>query len=268
MSGIAVLVVGDTSRAEFREARDSLLAGAQAREAADLLAASALVEQGEFLPEVIVVAQSYPGQFPAAQIDQLRRLAPLARVLGLSGAWCEGEMRTGKPWPGAIRVYWHQWPARWRHELARTARGLCPAWGLPVTATEEERLLAAAEERLARRVGTIGVRARSADSAEWLCATLESWGYEAVWLHPRRPPEIQAAAAVFDGTDITGHELEDLRRLAACFDRPRVVALVDFPRLETRRAALAAGAAAVLGKPVMLEDLYWQLERVDEGTDE
>ena len=50
-------------------------------------------------PDVIVVAQAFPGQFSHQAIDRLRRLAPLARMVGLMGSWCEGEMRTGSPWP-------------------------------------------------------------------------------------------------------------------------------------------------------------------------
>ena len=73
----------------------------------------------EIAVDVIVVAQAYPGQFSGEALDRLARLAPLARVVVLLGSWCEGEVRSGRPWPGAIRVYWHQWPARCAQELGR-----------------------------------------------------------------------------------------------------------------------------------------------------
>jgi CheY-like chemotaxis protein len=41
-----------------------------------------------------------------------------------------------------------------------------------------------------------------------------------------------------------------------------IVALLNFPRVEDRDRALAAGAAAVLSKPVLVEDLLWQLRQI------
>lgn len=261
MSHLGVLLLGDTSRAEFRAARQALVATSRVEEAATLREAAALLERGDFLADVIVVAQSYPGQFSAPEIDRLRRLAPLARILGLLGAWCEGETRTGKPWAASIRVYWHQWPARWRQELARLERGECPGWGLPLTAAEEERLLAAADEKRPRREGLVVIHARSFDAAQWLAAALEHRGYRTVWLRPHRMEEVPGVtAAAFDGTDARDADLADLRRLAANLYGAPIVALLDFPRLEDQQAMLAAGASAVLAKPVALDDLFWQLD--------
>ncbi len=261
MSHLGVLLLGDTSRAEFHAARQALLATSRVEEAATLREAAALLERGDFLADVIVVAQSYPGQFSAPEIDRVRRLAPLAPVLGLLGPWCEGETRTGKPWPASIRVYWHQWPARWRQELARLERGECPGWGLPLTAAEEERLLAAADQQHPRREGLVVVHARSFDAAQWLTEALAHRGYQPLWTQPHRAEEVLgAAAAVFDGADAGDADLADLRRLAATLNGAPIVALLDFPRLEDQQAMLAAGASAVLAKPVALDDLFWQLE--------
>ena len=79
--------------------------------------AEAILAAGRFVPDVIVVAQAFPGQFSLDEIDRIRGLAPLARLLGLLGSWCEGEVRTGLPWPAVIRIplsgsfyqYFHWW---------------------------------------------------------------------------------------------------------------------------------------------------------------
>jgi hypothetical protein len=219
-------------------------------------AAVELLTDDGFAPDAIIVAQAYPGQFSHAAIDRLRRLAPLARVLGLMGSWCEGEMRSGQPWPGAVRVYWHQWPARCGQELGRLAQGECPAWGLPVTASEEERLLAEAVVSWPPRHGLIAICARSFDVAEMLATACRSCGYATVWLRPSRPGRVTGvAAAVFDGSDLCDPESDDLRRLAASIRPAPVVALLDFPRVEDRDRALASGATAVLSKPLQLGDL-------------
>ena len=88
-----------------------------------------------------MLAQARPGRFSEHDVARLKQCAPLARVLGLLGSWCEGETRTGTAWPAAGRCYWYQWPARFESELDRIGRGLCPAWGLPETASPEERVL-------------------------------------------------------------------------------------------------------------------------------
>jgi hypothetical protein len=41
---------------------------------------------GETPADLIVVAQTVPGEFPAERVDSLRRLAPLARVVALLGS--------------------------------------------------------------------------------------------------------------------------------------------------------------------------------------
>ena len=145
MSPLSILLLGDADRTEFRDARPCLERWGTVHALTDVAAAAALLAEGELVPDVIVVAQAFPGQFSHPTIERLRRLAPLAPVVGLLGSWCEGEMRSGRPWPAAVRTYWHQWPARCNRQLRRLAHGECCAWTLPSTATEEERLLADAE---------------------------------------------------------------------------------------------------------------------------
>ena len=86
-------------RTEFREARAAFDRLARVVRAADFDAALSLLHESEEAIDLIVVAQAYPGQYAADRIDGLRRLAPLARVIGLLGSWCEGEVRSGRPWP-------------------------------------------------------------------------------------------------------------------------------------------------------------------------
>ena len=141
MPDIQFLLVGDVQRAEFREAASCLERMAAVEQAHDVEAAQAVLDRG-YAPDAIVVAQSYPGEFSHEAIDRLRRAAPLARIIGLMGTWCEGDLRSGRPWPATARLYWHQWPARCRRQLRALAGGERCSFSLPSTATEEERLLA------------------------------------------------------------------------------------------------------------------------------
>jgi hypothetical protein len=142
MPSLSILLLGSTDRAEFCDARPCLGRWGTVHTTSDLPAATAALTEGAIVPDVIVVAQAFPGQFSLSAIASLRRLAPLAPVVGLMGSWCEGEMRSGSPWPGTVRTYWHQWTARCDRQLRCMAGGECCSWTLPPTATDEERLLA------------------------------------------------------------------------------------------------------------------------------
>ena len=263
MPEISILLVGNTDRSEFREARAVLDESGRVVAAADVESALVVLAEGRIAPHLIVVAQAYPGQFSHAVVDRMRRLAPLARVLGLLGSWCEGETRSGQPWPAAIRVYWHQWEAYFRREIARVREGASSGWSLPITASEEERLLLFAQEPPVRREGLIAISTPEFEMQDWLRAACRRRGYSSVWLLPQRPAQVEGAtAAVFDGDDCRGHEAESLKSLAAALGPVPIIALLHFPRIDDRDRALAAGAKAVLSKPFLVEDLFWQIERV------
>jgi len=259
---ISILLVGSTDRSEFREARAVLDESARVVAAADVPSALVVLAEGRIVPELIVVAQAYPGQFSHAVVDRMRRLAPLARVLGLLGSWCEGETRTGQPWPAAVRIYWHQWEAYVRREIARASEGAASTWSLPVTASEEERLLFAREPS-GRREGLIAISTPEFEMQDWLRAACTRRGYSSVWLLPHAGAHVEGAtAAIFDGDDCRGDEAESLEHLAAALGPVPIIALMDFPRIDDRSRALAAGAKAVVSKPFLIEDLFWQIDRL------
>ena len=263
MRHLSILLVGDTDRNEFADAWADLHCWGEVCAFDRVAAATAALAEGQFVPDVIVLAQAFPGQFSHAAIEDLRRLAPLARVVGLMGSWCEGEMRTGLPWPGVVRTYWHQWTARCCREVGRLARGeRCP-WMLPPTATEEERLLVDAAERWPRRDGLVLVRAFSYETAQWLSAACRSLGLATVWQRSLTGACVEGAlAAIFDAADVGEETCNGLDRLAQTLHPAPVIAMLAFPRAEDRRRVLAAGAAAVISKPLVVEDLFWELDRV------
>lgn len=263
MSEISILLVGDGDRSEFREACSALRTWGRVTSVAEAEPAAVALSEGRLAADLIVVAQAFPGQFSHRAIDGLRRSAPLARVLGLLGSWCEGEMRTGEPWPGAIRIYWHQWPPRCQQELGRMQAGESSAWGLPMTASEEERLLLAADCPELKRQGLIAVHTPHLEMQDWLSDAFHRCGCSTVWLRPPHVVRVEGAtAAIFDGSDCRGEELSQLEHLAATLRPAPTIALLDFPRVEDHHRVMAAGAAAVVSKPLQLDDLLWQLDRL------
>lgn len=171
-------------------------------------------------------------------------------------------MRTGKPWPAAVRVYWHQWPARCALELSRLSDGFGSTWGLPATASEEERFLsmAAGPIQPCGARGLIAIHTPWFDMYDWLSAACRCRGYSTVWLREDRARGVTGVqAGIFDATECRAEEEASLACLAAAIRPAPVVALLDFPRFDDCDRALRAGAAAVLSKPLLIDDLYWHL---------
>ena len=72
-------------------------------------------------------------------------------------------------------------------------------------------------------------------------------------------------AAIFDSTELDSEECANLGRLAKALDPAPVIALLGFPRVDDRLRALSAGAAAVISKPLVVDDLFGELERLESG---
>ncbi len=234
--------------------------GYQLRRATDPHAAAKLLAQAGRPPEVIVLAESRPGEFADASIHALRRLVPLARVWRLLGSWCEGEPRSGHPPAGCTSTYWHQWQPRWAQALDDRRMGNCPPWALPVTLSAEERTLAASERPLPMGSGLIAICSRQAQTASALADACRSSGYGTLIVSERRRWDATGARAVL--WDAAVEQLTDrdgVRNLRAQAGGAPLLALVDFPRAEDCLCAAEAGVAGVISKPFLLDDLLWHL---------
>lgn len=255
MPPLTALLVGDAQRSEFREAVATLDGCSRLVVAPDVAAAEWLLAE-DLAADLIVVAQAFPGQFTTAAVERLRRHAPLARVVGLLGSWCEGEVRTGQPWPAVVRVYWHQWPARCRRELEALAAGHCSPWALPSTASEEEHVLAEAPPPAGRCRGRVAIAAWQFDVQDWLAAACRRLGYTTVWLRAGQPGATQEFdALLYDCGGDVATELRELERWRQLLGPIPTLALVNYPRVEDREQLRAAGVSRMLSKPLGLADL-------------
>jgi len=261
-AGLCVLLVGDAGRAEFEGCVELLESTAALLRAPDTVAAAKLLAEQGVEPDLLVLLQAFPGQVRAADLERLRRLTPLTPIVMLLGTWCEGEMRSGRPLRGTVRVYWHQWHAGYARRLARLRAGRTCGWSLPPTAASEERVLCDAGWSLVPESRLVGVFASRFESAGWLTAACRAAGCPSVWIQPWRPVWTEGLRLVlFDGSDFRGAELEQLSELARRGPEVPVIALADLPRIEDHERILRAGAAAVLSKPLDPEDLLWTMGR-------
>jgi hypothetical protein len=256
------LIVGDTTPVEFA----SCIAEITAATRVCHLPAAEDIESfsSEDEPDLIVLMAVRPDEHTDAAIDRLRCLAPMARIVGLLGSWCEGESRTGHPWPAVPRIYWHRWQSWFDRELTLLSAGRCGALSLPITALDEERLLhvaaiPAAGSNATRRKIVLHSPSRemTAMLAEFCC----SMGFETLSLD-----DCDSGAAptigIFDIEACHEAALTELRHQAAKWPALRWILLMGFPRPEDHRRAREAGAALVVSKPLLLDELQGALAQI------
>jgi hypothetical protein len=238
MSPPAVRLVGEIDHADFVDAVRRLQLDAR------------IVANGE-AAELIVLAQSRPGAIGSDVVRQLRREVPLAGVVGLLGSWCEGETRTGRPWPDVTRLYWYEFPPWWHVQLKLRSAGFCPEWARSGDAARFMPNRLGSSRQPSR--GVVVLRTHRHETARALAEVFHDWRYATVW-HGERPVDLSlrgVLAGVWEGGQLDEREAEDLSGFCGALrrDAAPVVALLDFPRRDSHDRALRCGAASVLGKP-------------------
>lgn len=276
MTDRVVWIVGDPTVPEFQAALQQVELKNRVRYVdARGPASVAIPDPKDEHPHFVLFLSPRPESFSRSWIDQWQQRYPLARFVVLLGSWCEGEVRSGRPWPGVTRVYWHQAA---RLEFADAAAGgFTNLWNLPRTATDAERLDAAVHGATAAPVSgesadsswacRVGVRAARRTQTEDLADACRWSGFCPVDCFKSTgdlPRDI--AALVWDWDRSFDLELAT-RQLAANFRREvPILALVNFPRWQDVLAARPLGIT-ILAKPYRITDLRWQLEQMLELND-
>jgi hypothetical protein len=254
-TSLLVKLVGEFEHGDFAEAVAQIRADAR------------IATDGD-TPELIVIAQSRPGAISDRVVQSLRRSAPLAGLVGLLGSWCEGEMRTGRPWPDVSRVFWYQFPAWWFLQAKLRAAGLCPDWARPGNfgCRISDCRLQNIElwNRRKASLGVVALRTHRRETAEALASVFRRAGYSTLW-HKSPAAEINThglLAGVWDGGQLDEREGDDLSRFCRGLvrDAAPVVAVLDYPRRDSYDRALECGAAMVLGKPWRNDELIASIE--------
>lgn len=110
-----------------------LPASAQVRTTQSVDELAALVESD--VPDLLVVWQEWPDEFPACEVARLFDLLPVSRWVCCYGPWCLADGRNRDIWPPATRVPWSRAESRIRQELSVLRGEHAP---LPLTAGRDE----------------------------------------------------------------------------------------------------------------------------------
>ncbi len=254
-----VWLVGDDSGLEFAPAIAWL------REHSHLthITAPLAVEDSHRItePDVIVIIQARPGQFSSIDVERLHRRAPLARLVGLLGTWCEGETRSGHPWPGVPRIYAHQWETRLPAELI-AGRQPSGAAARPRSFSDLDQLIARGTQPAGLDRGLLGLIASNRSDFEALASGLGIWGFSSVWLAPSlSPPQIVVDGLIGNISGDLARGILPLQRVRAALQDPPTWLLIDFPRDEDLAIAHRAGILGLFARPLHMDDLGEQLCR-------
>jgi hypothetical protein len=151
-------------------------------------------------------------------------------------------------------VYAHEFIARVGRQFELLERQSALDWAIPFTRTEEDRLLASSPICDQRFMARVAVFSDQRETASALCDLLRCAGYTVV---DQRGDDV--AVAVWDCPgDFTASQ-PSFERLVARWPRTAKIVLMGFPSVTDHAATLTCGAAAVVSKPFLIEDLLWQM---------
>jgi len=253
MSEPSIWIMGDWRNADFSAAIDWLQGRARCTLFEDPPTA---VNGGPSEPLAILLVQSRPGQFSREHVERLHARTPLARIVALVGPWCEGEGRSGQPWPGVARVPWRVWQGRLAGELSLAGSNGSLSPRLPRTITETERidqLTCPCKPKSDIRAQALICTERK-DRFESVADALAQLGWQATWSFTSSyDVSFRVDLLVCDGWEYaTGLQH---------FANAQRLLLLDFPRPEDYLRAADAGIEAVIGLPMLLSDLAMAVDR-------
>ena len=218
--------------------------------------------------DLIVLAASRRDQFTHEWVESIRGKALPTPLVALMGTWCEGEHRSGEPWPGVQRIYWHQWQGRFARFVEQLASNQVCDWQLPATANNADIATNFDLKNITEAYNSdlnVGVSAMSDTHYQMIVDASKKISTNIQWLEREQwaastPQEI--SLLVVDADSWNQHvqaRIQWLRQDLA-IDAP-IVLLLNFPRQSDSAAVKASGISEVVSKPFQLSDFALAIER-------
>lgn len=256
-SHVQVLAVGPWQQQEFATALEGCSESAAWPRLESMDASFEYFEESTDPPELVLLAQLYPGQITQEDVQRIQQRAPLARIVVVAGTWCEGEMRTGSPPLGVLRLYWYEFPSWWREAVRFLREDQCPPWSVPLDSPQAGRFSVNDSQRQLN--GTVAVCAQDFSVVETIESFLGDQGLDCEWVQEVCDwnPEGKFRAALWDGGQLSDKEYRQLKEISAKLADQQcpLVALLDFPRVEHIRRLKRLGITNVLAKPYVVDEV-------------
>lgn len=253
MENIRILVTGQYWHQDFRElvSSSAIVTLCPQEKATDLC--------GDQEFELIVIAQARREAVSIEVVEHLQNTYATTPIVALLGSWCEGESRSGTPWAGIPRIYWHQWNGEFAQFQSHLKQRKLHDWQLPRTAQVADRI-AAAEPDMAEVSfpGIVGVSAWTQTQYSMLSDALQSMGIKTCWIE-RCTWDGEARdlvkAIVLDDDSMTSNLGNRIRWVFSLFGRRPLVLTLGFPRKDEVDALKELGVSVVVSKPFKLDGL-------------
>ena len=218
-----------------------------------------------------ILLRSYPAEFSPSDVARLRRAAPLAPIVVVDGALCEGAGRRQEPLVGARRVTRRGWFEAYRDEFARfLARDGAGLFAQPPTFASRDDAAFLAKSRLQPGGGEDSALVLSdcAVARRALVETLTKRGLTAVGKRiveglSRAGSDFEPNWVVVDSPVVDAYLVLSVR-VRARFPRAKQILLTFAPQFEEERALaseISQGRATILTKPYEVGALFAALER-------
>jgi hypothetical protein len=243
-----VLAIGPWHHGEFALLQPSLNGASDWLRSKNYPDALTLLSENEWSPEFILIAQPLPGDVSQCEIEQLRQAAPLAHIVIVAGSWCEGELRTGQPPEGVLRMYWHEfanwWPSRMQSDWSACLDG-------PFAARDAKPINQAKSSFL------VAIHSPTFALFDAISSTLAVSGHSATWIRDVSMLPAELDTGMWDGGQLDVQELADLKAFATEVQSRsgKLVVLLDFPRKQHFELLQELSCHAILGKPYIVEEL-------------
>jgi len=264
MVSVEVLAVGPWNEGEFAAAREGLSSGFPRARVDTLSAAVDWLGQAAAPLDLVLLAQPRPGFYRQEDLDRLQAAAPLTRTVVVAGSWCEGELRTGSPLHGTVRLYWYELAGWWRAAIDRLTAGAIPPWSEPLDGPAAGRWVPVDSVDATSEGGLVAIDAVDRAVYETWSDVLSLHGCDTVWFRGSNPTGDRQGftAGIWDGGQFDAAEDGQLQEFCNQVGGPQVpvAVLLDFPRVEHHELARRAGATALFGKPYSVDEVLAALK--------
>jgi hypothetical protein len=251
MSLPSVWIIGDWQEPVFEEPIAWLRSNADCQFFETPPVANATARRGGF-PEAFLLVQSRPGQFAADDVEKLHHREPLARLISLTGPWCEGEQRSGRPIAGVTRVPWRNWRQRLPIELSFSSQ-ISPALRMATDTERIEQLVEVATSAHAER-GVALISTARLETYNQIADGMQTAGFAILPYGTESGTSMSPDLIIHDGWE-QASVIKNQSTGQNGQQHARRILLLHFPRPGDHILAREAGLDAVVGQPLMLADL-------------
>lgn len=221
--------------------------------------------------DLVVIAQARRGQHSASEVQELQTLCSTTPIVALLGSWCEGETRSGTPWPGVPRVYWHQWEGRYQKFVSQLGQFEITDLHAARTSTAADRVINSDAVDYPNKVSCVAISAWTNQQHSMVADAINHFGWSSVWVersvwNAQTSSAVDAIVIEADGwSDDLANRVKWIQREVS--GTPMVL-IANYPRKGELESCKSMGISEVVSKPFELDDLKTAIVRAVKSFEE